>query len=207
MTGNGILQIAFYFLVLLALTKPLGAYMAKVFAGERTFLHPVLRPLEAGLYRLCGIDENGEQHWTIYAGAMLAFSLVGILFSYILLRIQQWLPLNPQGLANVGTDLSFNTAVSFGTNTNWQSYVPETTMSYFSQMIALATHNFWSAAAGICVAIAFARGFARHSAKTLGSFWVDFVRWRPACTSSAASMRMANSTGQSMPARCWLSAW
>jgi K+-transporting ATPase ATPase A chain len=176
MTGNGILQITLYFLVLLALTKPLGSFMAKVFAGERTFLHPVLRPLEAGLYKLCGIDENGEQHWTIYAGAMLAFSLVSILFTYLLLRIQQWLPLNPQGLPNVGTDLAFNTSTSFGTNTNYQSYTPETTMSYFSQMIALATHNFWSAAAGICVAIAFARGFARHSAKTLGSFWVDFVR-------------------------------
>ena len=176
MTGNGILQIALFFLVLLALTKPLGSYMAKVFAGERTFLHRLLRPLEVGLYKVCGIDESGEQHWTRYAGAMLAFSLVGILFSYVLLRIQHWLPLNPQGLANVGPDLSFNTAASFGTNTNWQSYVPEVTMSYFSQMIALATHNFWSAAAGICVAIAFARGFARHSAKTLGSFWVDFTR-------------------------------
>jgi len=176
MTGNGILQITLFFVVLLALTKPLGAYMAKVFAGERTALHRVLRPLEVGLYKLCGIDENGEQHWTIYAGSMLAFSLVSILFTYLLLRMQQWLPLNPQGLANVGTDLSFNTAVSFGTNTNWQSYNPEATMSYFSQMIALATHNFWSAASGICVAIAFARGFSRHSAKTLGSFWVDFTR-------------------------------
>jgi K+-transporting ATPase ATPase A chain len=176
MTANGILQIALYFLILLALTKPLGAYMAKVFAGERTFLHRLLRPLEVGLYKLCGIDENGEQHWTVYAGAMLAFSLASIVFTYLILRIQQWLPLNPQGLANVGPDLAFNTSNSFGTNTNWQSYIPETTMSYFSQMIALATHNFWSAAAGICVAIAFARGFARHSAKTLGSFWVDFTR-------------------------------
>jgi len=176
MTGNGLLQIALYFLVLLALTKPLGAYMAKVFAGERTFLHPVLRWLEVGLYKTCGIDEAGEQHWTVYTGAMLAFSLVGILFTYLLLRVQQWLPLNPQGLGNVGQDLAFNTAVSFGTNTNWQSYTPETTMSYISQMIGLATHNFWSAASGICVAIAFARGFARHSAKTLGSFWVDFTR-------------------------------
>jgi K+-transporting ATPase ATPase A chain len=176
MTGNGILQIALFFLVLLALTKPLGGYMAKVFAGERTFLHPVLRPIEAGLYKLCGVDENGEQRWTVYAGAMLAFSLVGILFTYILLRFQQWLPLNPQGLPNLGADLSFSTAASFGTNTNYQSYVPETTMSYFSQMIALATHNFWSAAAGICVAIAFVRGFARHSMDTLGNFWVDFTR-------------------------------
>ena len=176
MTANGILQIALFFLVLLALTKPLGAFMAKVFNGERTFLHPVLRPLEVGLYKLCGIDENGEQHWTRYAGSMLAFSLVSIIFSYVLLRLQQWFPLNPQRLPNVGPDLAFNTAVSFGTNTNWQSYNPEATMSYFSQMVALAVHNFWSAATGICVAIAFARGFARHSAKTLGSFWVDFVR-------------------------------
>ena len=176
MTANGILQIALYFLVLLALTKPIGSYMAKVFSGERTFLHALLRPLEVGLYKLCGVDEEGEQHWTVYAGALLAFSLVGILFSYFLLRIQQWLPLNPQKLGNVGADLSFNTAVSFGTNTNWQSYVPETTMSYFSEMIALATHNFWSAASGICVAVAFTRGFARHSTRTLGSFWVDFVR-------------------------------
>jgi K+-transporting ATPase ATPase A chain len=176
MTANGILQIALFFVVLLALTKPLGAFMAKVFSGERTFLHPVLRPLEVGLYRLCGIDENGEQHWTRYAGSMLAFSLVGIVFSYILLRLQQWFPLNPQGLANISPDLSFNTSVSFGTNTNWQSYNPEATMSYFSEMIALATHNFWSAASGICVAIALVRGFARHSTQTLGSFWVDFVR-------------------------------
>jgi potassium-transporting ATPase potassium-binding subunit len=176
MTANGLLQIAFYFLVLLALTKPLGAYMAKVFAGERTFLHRLLRPLEVSLYKLCGIDENGEQHWTRYAGSMLAFSLISILFTYVILRIQQWLPLNPQGLGNLGPDLSFNTSTSFGTNTNFQTYVPETTMSYFSQMIGLATHNFWSAAAGISVAIAFARGFARHSAHTLGSFWVDFTR-------------------------------
>jgi K+-transporting ATPase ATPase A chain len=176
MTANGILQITIYFVILLALTKPLGLYMAKVFAGERTFLHRPLRPLEAGLYRLCGIDEAGEQHWTRYAGAMLAFSLSSVLFTYVILRIQQWLPLNPQGLGNVGTDLAFNTSNSFASNTNWQSYVPETTMSYFSQMIALATHNFWSAATGICVAIAFARGFARHSANTLGSFWVDFTR-------------------------------
>jgi len=176
MTLNGILQIGLFFLVLLALTKPIGAYMAKVFAGERTWLHRLLRPIEVAVYKVCGIDENGEQHWTRYAGSVLMFSVVSILFSYLLMRIQKWLPLNPQGLGNVGQDLSFNTSNSFGTNTNWQSYTPETTMSYFSQMIALATHNFWSAAAGISVAIAFIRGFARHSAKTLGSFWVDFTR-------------------------------
>src|ERR1035437_6177380 len=176
MTGNGLLQIALFFLVLLALTKPLGAYMAKVFAGERTFLHRVLRPLEVGLYKVCGVDENGEQHWTRYAGGVLLFSLVSMLLTYLLLRVQQWLPLNPQGLGNVGDHLAFNTAASFTTNTNWQSYSGESTMSYVSQMLGLATHNFWSAAVGICVAMAFVRGFARHSVKTLGSFWVDFIR-------------------------------
>ena len=176
MTGNGWLQIALFFLVLLALTKPLGAYMAKVFAGERTWMHRLLRPLEAGIYKVCGIDENGEQHWTRYAGGVLLISVVTLLFTYVLQRVQQWLPLNPQGLGNVGQHLAFNTAASFTTNTNWQSYTPETTMSYLTQMIGLATHNFWSAAMGIAVAIAFVRGFARHSVKTLGSFWVDFTR-------------------------------
>jgi K+-transporting ATPase ATPase A chain len=172
----GIFQIALYFLVIAAITKPMGAFMAKVFAGERTFLHRVLRPLEAAIYRLCGIDESAEQRWTQYAGSVLVFSIVSLLFTYLLMRVQQWLPLNPQGLANVGPDLSFNTAVSFTTNTNWQSYTPETTMSYFTEMAALATHNFFSAALGIAVAIAFIRGFARHSTKTLGNFWVDFTR-------------------------------
>jgi potassium-transporting ATPase potassium-binding subunit len=172
----GIFQIALYFLVIAAITKPMGAYMAKVFAGERTFLHRVLRPLEAAIYKLCGVEESAEQRWTQYAGSMLVFSIVSLLFTYLLMRVQQWLPLNPQGLANVGPDLSFNTAVSFTTNTNWQSYTPETTMSYFTEMAALATHNFFSAALGIAVAIAFIRGFARHSTKTLGNFWVDFTR-------------------------------
>jgi len=176
MTANGLLQIAVFFLVLVALTKPLGAYMAKVFAGERTWMHRLLRPLEAAVYKICGIDENGEQHWTRYAGGVLVFSVVSLLFTYLLQRVQQWLPLNPQGLGNVGPDLAFNTAASFTTNTNWQSYTPETTMSYLTQMIGLATHNFWSAAAGLAVAMAFVRGFSRHSVKTLGSFWVDFTR-------------------------------
>ena len=176
MTGNGILQIAVYFLVLLALAKPLGAYMAKVFAGERTWMHRLLRPIEAAIYKICGIDEHGEQHWTKYAGGVLVFSLVSLLFTYLLQRVQQWLPLNPQGLGNIGPDSSFNTAVSFTTNTNWQSYTPETTMSYLTQMVGLATHNFWSAAVGLAVAMAFVRGFARHSVSTLGSFWVDFTR-------------------------------
>jgi len=176
MTAYGILQFLFYFAVLLALTKPMGLFMQKVFAGEPTFLHPVLRPLESVVYRICGIDEAAEQRWTGYAGAMLAFSVMGMIMTYILLRIQQWLPLNPQGLGNVASDLSFNTAASFTTNTNWQFYTPESTMSYLSEMLALATHNFFSAAVGIAVAIAMVRGFARHSVNTLGNFWVDLTR-------------------------------
>ena len=176
MITNGILQIALFTAVILLLAKPVGAFMAKVFEGQRTFLHPILRPVETAIYRVCGIDETSEQHWTRYAGALLIFSLVTLLITYILQRIQQWLPLNPQGLGNVAPDLSFNTAVSFTTNTNWQFYSPETTMSYLTQMVGLATHNFFSAAAGIAVAIAVIRGFARHSAQTLGNFWVDFVR-------------------------------
>ena len=176
MTANGILQVLLYFLVVALLAKPVGAYMAKVFSGERTWMHRLLRPLESAVYRICGIDEAAEQHWTAYAGGVLVFSAVSLLLTYMLQRIQQWLPLNPQGLGNVGTDLAFNTAVSFTTNTNWQSYTPETTMSYLTQMAGLATHNFFSAATGIVVAIAFVRGFARHSVKTLGNFWVDFTR-------------------------------
>jgi potassium-transporting ATPase potassium-binding subunit len=176
MTWNGFLQIAIYFLILLALTKPIGAFMVRVFQGERTWLHRFLRPLETAIYKLCGIDETGEQHWTAYAGGLLAFSIVSLLFTYLVERIQQWLPLNPQGLGPVGPDLAFNTAVSFTTNTNWQSYTPETTMSYLTEMIGLATHNFFSAALGISVATAFIRGFSRHSVKTLGNFWVDLVR-------------------------------
>jgi potassium-transporting ATPase potassium-binding subunit len=176
MTANGVLQILIYIAALVAVTVPMGAFMAKVFAGERTFLHPVLRPTEKAIYRLCGVDETSEQHWTRYAGGVLAFSVVSILLTYLIERMQQWLPLNPQGLGNVAQALSFNTANSFGTNTNWQSYTPETTMSYFTTMLGLATHNFFSAAAGIVVAIAFVRGFARHSVRSLGNFWVDVTR-------------------------------
>jgi potassium-transporting ATPase potassium-binding subunit len=176
MTANGILQILLFIAALIAVTIPIGAYMAKVFAGERTFLHRILRPLESAIFKLCGIDETAEQHWTGYAGGVLAFSLISILLTYAILRLQQWFPLNPQGLGNVGAALSFNTANSFGTNTNWQSYTPETTMSYFTTMLGLATHNFFSAAAGIAVAIAFVRGFSRHSVKSLGNFWVDLTR-------------------------------
>src|SRR5206468_3356392 len=127
--GFSMWQILLYVAVMAALTKPMGAYMARVFAGERTWARPVLRPLESAIYRLCGIDENAEQHWTQYAGGLLLFSLVSLLLTYVLLRAQQWLPLNPQKLGNVMAHLAFNTAVSFDTNTNWQSYTPETTMS------------------------------------------------------------------------------
>jgi K+-transporting ATPase ATPase A chain len=176
MTANGILQILLYTAVIWALAKPVGAFMARVFDGERTWLHRFLRPVEIAIYKVCGVDETAEQHWTGYAGAVLAFSLVSLLLTYLIERVQQWLPLNPQGLANVAADLGWNTAASFTTNTNWQSYTPETTMSYVTQMMALATHNFFSAAVGIAVAIAFVRGFSRHSVRTLGNFWVDFTR-------------------------------
>ena len=176
MSASGILLILVFIAVVAALTAPLGAYMAKVFAGERTFAHKLLRPLEVAIYKLCGIDETAEQHWTCYAGGVLAFSIVSLLLTYLIERLQQWFPLNPQGLGNVGPALAFNTAASFTTNTNWQAYTPETTMSYLTEMIGLATHNFFSAAAGIAVAIACVRGFSRFSAKSLGNFWVDFTR-------------------------------
>ena len=176
MTASGLFQIALYFVVLLALTKPLGLYMNKVFQGERTFMHRLLRPFEVAIYKLCGIDESAEQHWTRYAGGILLFSVTTLLVTYALQRIQQWLPWNPQGLGPISPDSSFNTAMSFTTNTNWQSYVPETTMSYLTQMAGLATHNFFSAAVGLAAGIAVIRGFARHSVKTVGNFWVDLTR-------------------------------
>jgi K+-transporting ATPase ATPase A chain len=184
-THNGFLQIGVFFLVVLALTKPMGLFMARVFQGERTWLHRVLRPVEGLIYKLCGIREEEEQRWTGYAGSLLMFSLVSLLLTYLIQRIQGWLPLNPQGFgtahaaagATVMTpDLAFNTAVSFTTNTNWQAYTPETTMSYLTQMAGLATHNFFSAAAGIAIAIALVRGFARHSSDKIGNFWVDITR-------------------------------
>jgi K+-transporting ATPase ATPase A chain len=176
MTSNGLFQIGLYVAVLLLLVKPLGAYMARVFQSERTFLHPVLRPIENLIYRICGIEEAAEQSWKRYAGGVLVFSAASLLLTYLWMRVQQWLPLNPQGLGNVAADLGWNTAASFTTNTNWQAYTPETTMSYLTQMAALATHNFFSAAVGMAVAIAVVRGFSRHSSKTLGNFWVDFTR-------------------------------
>jgi potassium-transporting ATPase potassium-binding subunit len=185
MTINGVLYITVYFLVLLALTKPLGLFMARVFEGERTFLHPLLRPLERLVYRLCGIREESEQRWTQYAASMLAFSLVSFVFVYVIQRLQGLLPLNPAGFSTAHApgnatamtpDLAFNTAVSFMTNTNWQNYGGETTLSYFVQVVALTVQNFVSAAAGIAVAIALIRGFARKQTNSIGNFWVDLTR-------------------------------
>ena len=178
MTTIGVLQIAVYFTVLLMLTKPLGRYMARVFQGERTFLHPVLRPLEKLIYALGGVKENVEQRWTQYTASLLSFSLVSFAVVYAIQRLQRHLPLNPQhfGGAQTTPDLSFNTAVSFMTNTNWQAYGGETTLSYFVQMTALTVQNFVSAAAGMAVAIALVRGFARQQANSIGNFWVDLIR-------------------------------
>ncbi len=176
MTLTGWLQIAVLFAAVLAITKPLGLYMARVFTGERTWLSPVLRPVEKGIYRAAGIDETREQGWLQYAVSLLIFSLLGLLLLYVLQRIQGSLPLNPQGFGAVKPDLAFNTAASFTTNTNWQAYSGESTMSYLTQMAGLAVQNFLSAAAGIAVALALIRGLARHRANTVGNFWVDLVR-------------------------------
>src|SRR5712671_5822503 len=176
MTNNGWFQILLFLLVVLALTKPLGAFMTRVFNREKTFLDPALRPLEKILYRLTGVVEATEMGWKEYAGAMLIFSGVTMALTYLIERIQNHLPLNPQKLAAVPPDLAFNTAASFTTNTNWQAYVPETTMSYLTQMAGLAYHNFISAAVGIALAIAFIRGIARREMQTIGNFWVDLVR-------------------------------
>jgi potassium-transporting ATPase potassium-binding subunit len=176
MTINGWLQIALYCVLVILITKPLGGYMTRVFEGQRTMLSPVLRPLERMLYRLGGIDETHEQHWVTYAVAMLAFSLAGFVVLYALQRVQFVPLLNPQHLPAVSPDLAFNTSVSFVTNTNWQSYVPETIMSYLVQMAGLTVHNFVSAATGVALAIALVRGFARRSAQTIGNFWVDLTR-------------------------------
>jgi potassium-transporting ATPase potassium-binding subunit len=176
MTFNGWLQIALFAVLVVLLAKPFGGYMTRVFSGERTLLRPVLRPIEVGIYRMCGVREDEELHWVSYAVAMLAFSFAGFVIMYGIQRLQNVLPLNPQGQDAVSPDLAFNTSVSFMTNTNWQSYVPETTMSYLTQMTALTVHNFVSAATGIALAIALIRGFARRSAQTIGNFWVDLTR-------------------------------
>jgi K+-transporting ATPase ATPase A chain len=186
MTINGWLQILLFFAVVLILTRPAGIFMTKVFSRERTWLDPVLRPLERTLYKLTGVDESHEMRWTEYCISMLLFSAVSMLLLYLLQRVQLPLPLNPQKLANVAPDLAFNTAASFTTNTNWQFYGGESTMSYLTQMAGLAYHNFASAAVGIALAVAFIRGIARREKETIGNFWVDMTRsilWvlLPAC--------------------------
>lgn len=195
MTLNGLIQIALYFVVIILITKPMGVYIYRVFAGERTFMHPVLRPVERAIYRVTRIDETKEMHWTVYAIAMLLFSIVTLLLTYLVMRLQDVLPLN-QAIDGNGTHvgkvpeaLAFNTAASFDTNTNWQNYVPEagtapasgvagpsSGMTYFTQMTQLAFHNFASAAVGISIAVALIRGLARRSAREIGNFWVDVIR-------------------------------
>lgn len=185
MTINGWLQILVYVAIIIAIAKPVGIFMTHVFNGETTFMHPVMRPVERLLYRLTGVDEKREMHWSEYAAAMLLYSVVSLLLLYFIQRLQGYLPLNPQKLPGVDSSTSttggyvasaFNTAASFTSNTNWQSYVPEVTMSYLTQMAGLAYHNFGSAATGIVLAIAFIRGIARREMQTIGNFWVDFVR-------------------------------
>jgi potassium-transporting ATPase potassium-binding subunit len=178
MTGEAIWTWVIYSAILLATAKPLGTFLYRVFTGQRTFLHPVLRPLETGIYRLTRVDEREEMSWYVYLMASLAFSIIGLFYLYVLERTQQWHGnlFNPEGFPNMPAFLSWNTAVSFLTNTNWQNYGGESTMSYLTQMAGLAFHNFVSAAAGIVWAVALVRGLARRSGKTIGSFWVDLVR-------------------------------
>ncbi|MGB8815342.1 MAG: potassium-transporting ATPase subunit KdpA [Paracoccaceae bacterium] len=176
MTINGWIEILLYCGIVLALVKPLGGYMTRVYAGEKSVLTPVINPLERGLYRLAGVNAREEQHWVTYAAAMLAFNLAGFALLYAMLRLQAFLPLNPAGMAAVGPELAFNTATSFVTNTNWQNYGGEATMSYLVQMAGLSVQNFLSAATGMAVAMAVIRGFARESGKTIGNFWVDMTR-------------------------------
>jgi len=193
MTLNGWLQIGLFLVAILAVTRPLGRFMARVFGRERTWLDPVLRPIERLIYRATGVDESREMRWTEYAGAMLLFSVVSMLLLYLIQRVQQWLPWNPQRFGAVPQDLAFNTAASFTTNTNWQAYSGESTMSYLTQMAGLAYHNFVSAATGIALAIAFIRGIAQKEKDTIGNFWVDLVRgtlWvlLPFCVAGALAL-------------------
>jgi K+-transporting ATPase ATPase A chain len=176
MTANGWLQIGLFLGAVLLVTKPLGVYLYRVFERKSTWLDPVFRPLEKLVYRVCGIDESKEMRWTEYGVTMLLFSGVSLLLLYLIERVQAWLPWNPQKLGNVAGDLAWNAAVSFTTNTNWQAYTPETTMSYLTQMAGLAYHNFVSAAVGIAVALAVIRGVSRKESKTIGNFWVDTTR-------------------------------
>jgi potassium-transporting ATPase potassium-binding subunit len=176
MTISGWVQIALFGVILVLITRPLGGYMTRVFSGEQTLLSPVLRPVERAVYWCCGVDEREEQHWLTYAVAMLFFSVAGFVILYALQRLQWYLPFNPQGQTGVEQSLAFNTSVSFVTNTNWQNYVPESTMGYLVQMAGLTVHNFVSAATGIALALALIRGFARREAKAIGNFWVDLTR-------------------------------
>ncbi len=176
MSANGWLQFALYSLILLATVRPVGIYLARVLEGERTWLNPVLRPIERLIYRLCGIHAEKEMNWREYAYAVLGFSAVSLLMTYGIERLQNFLPWNRPGLPAVVPDLAWNTAASFTTNTNWQSYTPETTMSYLTQMVGLAYHNFGSAAVGIVVAVALIRGIKRTASGTIGNFWVDTTR-------------------------------
>src|SRR5436190_6553090 len=177
MQTSGWLQFVLFVVALVLITKPMGLYLIRVLdANGRTWLDPVLKPLERITYRIMGVDASREHDWKQYTFAMLLFSLVSCLFTYGILRLQHLLPLNPQGFGPMSPDLAFNTAVSFTTNTNWQNYGGEATLSYLSQMVGLTLHNFASAAVGIALAAALVRGIARNSAKTLGNFWVDLVR-------------------------------
>ncbi len=185
MITNALIQVGLFSVLVTVISVPLGLYMARVFAGEPTFLDPVLRPLERAIYRLSGVHPGTEQTWVEYTVAMLLFSFAGMLVLYGMERLQYFLPFNPQKLGAVAPDLAFNTAASFTTNTNWQAYSGETTMSYFTQMAGLAFHNFVSAGAGIAIAIAVIRGFVRRSAKTLGNFWKVPSRRRKSLKNSA----------------------
>jgi potassium-transporting ATPase potassium-binding subunit len=176
MTANGWLQFVVFSVILLASVRPVGAYLARVLEGERTWLDPLLRPIERLIYKLSGVDADHEMNWREYAFALLGFSVISLLMTYGIERLQALLPWNPQKLAAVGPDLAWNTAASFTTNTNWQSYTPETTMSYLTQMAGLAYHNFLSAAVGIAVAVALIRGIKRTVSGTIGNFWVDSTR-------------------------------
>src|SRR6201988_1794609 len=176
MTIVGWVQIALFSVIVILITRPLGGYMTRVFAGERTFLSPIFRPVERAGYWCCGVDEKEEQPWLTYAVALLFFSVVGFVTLYALQRLQWYLPFNPQGQTAVEQSLAFNTSVSFITNTNWQAYGGETTMGYLVQMAGLTVHNFVSAATGIAMALALIRGFVRREARSIGNFWVDLTR-------------------------------
>src|SRR5215831_4629916 len=176
MTANGWLQFIAFSLVLLLVTRPVGLYIAQVLERKRTWLDPVLRPVERLTYRVCGVEADHEMNWREYAFALLGFSAVSLVLTYVIERAQAFLPWNPQHLPGVGPDLAWNTAASFTTNTNWQFYTPESTMSYLTEMAGLATHNFFSGAVGIVVAIAIIRGIKRTTSGTIGNFWVDATR-------------------------------